>query len=119
MRMISPIDSNVVFCSVSGFDPTMRAGRQLTGLLESIDIESTLDVVLKFHPRIREGVWKFYLGHGIVGGKLTSGEAEGNMASQLALRILRGEKASDIPLEKSPIRFIAIGFRLLNQRRFA
>ena len=183
----------IVFCSVSGYTPSMRQGRQLTGLLESIDIRATLDIALKFQPRTRQvavitdttrtgqalkanaqkifntygehlqftyledltmealqqkvatladgtiifmfifsrdkagrvysheynlktlyqyarvpiySVWKFYLGHGIVGGKLTSGEAEGLMAGQMALRILRGEKASEIPLQKSPTQFM-------------
>jgi len=183
----------IVFCSASGYDPSMRRGRQLTGLLESIDIKATLDIALKFHPLTEEvavitdmtrtgralkanaqkifnpyahrlqftfledltiedlqqqvaalsdrtiiflfifsrdkagkvfsheynlntlyrhsrvpiySVWKFYLGHGIVGGKLTSGEAEGLMAAKMATRILRGEKASDIPLETSPTQYM-------------
>lgn len=183
----------IVFCSVSGYDAAMRKGRQLTGLLESIDIKATLDIALKLHPQTEEvavitdmtrtgralkakareifnpytgrlgfnyledltiedlmqrvetlsdrtiiflfifsrdkagrvfshehnlkklyghttvpiySVWKFYLGHGIVGGKLTSGEAEGRMAARMALRILRGEKASDIPLETSPTQYM-------------
>jgi len=39
-----------------------------------------------------------YLGHGIVGGRMTSIEMTGVQAGELALRILRGEKPSDIPL---------------------
>jgi len=183
----------IVFCSVSGYDPSMRRGRQLTGLLESIDIKATLDIALKLHPQTRDvavvtdmtrtgralkakaekifnqytgrlrfsyledmtiealtqrvaalsartiiflfifsrdkagkvvsheynlntlyrhaqvpiySVWKFYLGQGIGGGKLTSGEAEGRMAGRMALQILRGEQASDIALETSPTRYM-------------
>jgi len=183
----------IVFCSVSGWDPSMRANRQITGLLESIDIQATLDIALKLHPQTEEvavitdmtrtgqalkakaqkifnqyadrlrftyledftiddlarqvellsertiiflfifsrdkagkvfsheynlkrlyrhakvpiySVWKFYLGHGIEGGKLVSGETEGLMSGRMALRILRGEKASDIPLEASPSRYM-------------
>jgi two-component system cell cycle sensor histidine kinase/response regulator CckA len=51
-------------------------------------------------------VWEFYLGHGIVGGKLTNGEMEGRMAAELALRILKGEKASQISLDKSPTQYM-------------
>jgi signal transduction histidine kinase len=51
-------------------------------------------------------VWEFYLGHGIVGGMLTSGEEEGRIAGTMALRILDGENASDIPLETSPSRYM-------------
>ena len=183
----------VVFCSVSGYQPSMREGRPLTGLQESIDIEATLKIALELHPDTNEvavitdmtrtgralksaaekvfkkyddrvrfryledlivedlqeevenlsedtivflfifsqdkagrvfsheqnlkilarhsdvpiyGVWEFYLGHGIVGGRLTSGAAEGEMAGQMALRILQGEDASSIPLEKSPTHFM-------------
>jgi PAS domain S-box-containing protein len=39
-----------------------------------------------------------YLGHGIVGGRMTSIEMTGVKAGELALRILRGEKPSDIHL---------------------
>lgn len=52
-------------------------------------------------------VWEFYLGHGIVGGMLTSGEAQGKVAAQMAHRILRGAAASDIPIQlQSPNRYL-------------
>ncbi len=51
-------------------------------------------------------VWDFYLGHGIVGGKLADGVLEGAMAARLARRILAGENAADIPLGKSPLRYM-------------
>ncbi|MBD3390791.1 MAG: response regulator [Chitinivibrionales bacterium] len=181
--------ASIVFCSVSGFEPWMREGREITGLRESIDIKATLDLALRLHPETEEvavvtdmtrtgralarkardvfaayedrlyfdywdslsveeldrsaaslvdgtimflfifsqdkkgrvfdheknlerlapicgvpiyGVWEFYLGHGIVGGKLTSGSAEGTMAAELAVRILDGEAASRIPIAQSP-----------------
>lgn len=183
----------VVFCSVSGYVPSMRSDRELTGLEESIEIKATLDVALRLHPRTEEvvvitdttrtgqalktkaarifgdyldrvrfryigdqtidglqqevaslsegalvflfifnrdkagrvfsheqnlkilarqckvpiyAVWEFYLGHGIVGGKLTSGEEEGRLAGELALRILNGERASVIPLRTSPTEYM-------------
>ena len=39
-----------------------------------------------------------YFGHGIVGGRLTSMEMTGVKAGEMALRILRGEKPSNIPM---------------------
>ena len=52
------------------------------------------------------GPWTFYLGQGIVGGMLTSGEMQGRTAAQLALRILKGERAEDIPVVmESPNRY--------------
>lgn len=47
------------------------------------------------------GAWDFNLGYGILGGKLTSGYAEGQRAARLAQRILNGEKPSDIPVDTS------------------
>lgn len=180
----------VTFCSVSGFDPAMRKGRQLTGLREDLDIAGTLKTALRLHPDTRKvavitdlsrtgqalktkaeqafepfrervefhylenlpiedlarrtetlgtdtivflfifnrdkqgrvfsheenlkilarhcpvpiySVWSFYLGHGIVGGNLSSGREEGRAVAELALRILNGEEAGDIPLGTSPI----------------
>lgn len=47
--------------------------------------------------------WDFYLGGGIVGGMLTSGFQQGKSAAEMALRILRGEDVSTIPvIKKSP-----------------
>ncbi|MFO7598630.1 MAG: PAS domain S-box protein [Candidatus Desulfacyla sp.] len=53
------------------------------------------------------GPWTFYLGHGIVGGMLTSGEIQGMTAARLALRILKGERAEDMPVVmESPNRYM-------------
>lgn len=53
------------------------------------------------------GVWDFYLGSGIVGGCLTSGESQGRSAAELARRILMGESASNIPVvTESPNRYM-------------
>lgn len=52
------------------------------------------------------GVWDFYLGHGIVGGMLTSGETHGALATRLALRLACGENAARLPvIRKSPNAF--------------
>ena len=53
------------------------------------------------------GVWDFYLGYGLLGGMLTSGYYQGEMAGQMALRILKGEKVENIPVVmKSPNRYM-------------
>ncbi|MFO7887756.1 MAG: ABC transporter substrate binding protein [Eubacteriales bacterium] len=44
------------------------------------------------------GVWDFSLGHGIIGGKLTSGFYQGETAATMAVRVLKGENPSDIPV---------------------
>jgi PAS domain S-box-containing protein len=61
-------------------------------------------------------LWDFYMGLGIVGGKLVSGTAQGECAAQLVGRILRGEKPSAIPVVKqSPNRLM---FDYLQLQRF-
>lgn len=42
--------------------------------------------------------WEFSLGHGIVGGMLTSGYYQGKTAAQITLKILNGESPSNIPI---------------------
>lgn len=45
--------------------------------------------------------WQFYLGKGIVGGMLTSGFKQGEIAANLCIRILSGENANSIPIVTS------------------
>jgi signal transduction histidine kinase len=47
------------------------------------------------------GHFRTYLGHGIVGGRLTSFEAEGEKAARLASRIFAGEKPESIAIPKT------------------
>ena len=46
--------------------------------------------------------WEFLLGHGAVGGRLLSGFNHGQTAADMTLRVLRGERASDIPVFREP-----------------
>lgn len=62
------------------------------------------------------GMWDFYLGFGIVGGMLTSGEAQGQSAGILGSRILAGESPDAIPvIMQSPNRY---RFDFLQLKRF-
>jgi len=47
------------------------------------------------------GVWDFSLGDGLVGGMLSSGYYQGELAAKLAHRILLGEKPANIPIVKN------------------
>ena len=44
------------------------------------------------------GFWDFYLNHGVVGGSMISGFNQGKAAAEIAVRILNGENADDIPV---------------------
>ena len=46
--------------------------------------------------------WDFYLDHGITGGLITNSNAQGEMGVKIALRILDGQKISDIPVSRKP-----------------
>ena len=75
------------------------------------DVNFTHEASLKYiadHCKVPiYGPWTFYLGKGIVGGMLTCGEMQGKTAARLALRILKGERAEDIPVVmKSPNRYM-------------
>ena len=52
-------------------------------------------------------VWDSYMGQGILGGKMVSGYTQGHMAAQIALRILNGESADEIPVQiSSPSQYV-------------
>jgi len=44
------------------------------------------------------GIIDMYMGHGITGGKLLNSQTHGKIAAEIALRILDGERPSDIPV---------------------
>jgi signal transduction histidine kinase len=52
------------------------------------------------------GVWGFYLGRGIVGGKLTEGDVHGAAAARMVRHVLDGVSPGEIPvLGRSPSRY--------------
>jgi len=46
------------------------------------------------------GTWDFYMGYGIVGGRLTNAAAQGQAAAKIVLRILAGETPESIPVTR-------------------
>jgi len=86
-----------------------RLGRDFTH-------ERSLELIAANCPAPIYGPWTFYLGHGIVGGMLTSGRTQGRAAAELAVRILAGEDASALPVVmESPNRLL---FDWEQMRRF-
>ncbi len=59
-------------------------------------------------------LWDFYLGHGIIGGRLTSGFYQGKTAGEIARRILNGER--NIPIVRESPNVYMFDFQEL--RRF-
>jgi PAS domain S-box-containing protein len=65
--------------------------------------EESLDLMYREANVPIYSFWDFYLNGGIVGGMLTSAFQQGKSAAGMALRILRGEDVSAIPVvKKSP-----------------
>jgi PAS domain S-box-containing protein len=61
------------------------------------------------------GAWDFNLGHGIIGGKLTSGFEQGETAGQMAARILNGENVESMPVQWSSTSQYMFDFVQLNR----
>ncbi|WP_243364552.1 PAS domain-containing protein [Fundidesulfovibrio terrae] len=59
-------------------------------------VEEVCDIISKRLTVPIYSAWQFMLGHGIVGGKLHSGQGEGELAAKMALQILAGEPPSHI-----------------------
>lgn len=72
-----------------------------------IEYDETISHISQTCPAPIYGVWDFYLGLGVVGGKLTSGFSQGEAAGQLASRVLSGENIDQIPVViKSPNQYM-------------
>jgi len=47
------------------------------------------------------GSWDFFLGKGVLGGVIINGFNQGQLAAELAMRVLQNEEASHIPIQSS------------------
>ncbi len=61
------------------------------------------------------GLWDFMMGHGIIGGKLVSGYMQGKYAAMLALEILQGTPAEEIPVMLESPNQLSFDYRKLKQ----
>lgn len=74
---------------------------------EHYSFEESFDRISGASRRPLYSMWDFGLGHGILGGKITSGFAHGRRAAEYARRILNGESPQSIPvLKTSPNQYI-------------
>lgn len=48
------------------------------------------------------GSWDFYLGKGIIGGRIMAAFDQGKMAAEIALKILEGESVANLPVVVNP-----------------
>jgi GAF domain-containing protein/ABC-type uncharacterized transport system substrate-binding protein len=69
--------------------------------------EESIDIIYDNTSAPIYGLWDFYLGRGLVGGKLTNAVSQGEAAAEKAVEILKGTPARDVPvLKDSPNRYI-------------
>lgn len=90
-KVASVSDDTVIFLLLFNRD---KAGNEIT-MLESIGIIAASSKVPVY------SAWDFYLGKGIVGGKLTSAYNDGKLAGELGIRVLDGENPGNIPVQDS------------------
>lgn len=64
------------------------------------ETQRSMQLVASASNRPVFGAWDFNLGYGLVGGMLSSGEANGEAAGRIALRILGGESPLNIPIQR-------------------
>jgi PAS domain S-box-containing protein len=60
----------------------------------------------KASPRPVLTLWDFFLGPGLLGGRIVSGAKQGEAAARIALRVLAGERPEAIPVGASPNAFV-------------
>jgi len=61
------------------------------------------------------GLWDFYLGYGVVGGKVVSGEKMGELAANMAVKYLQGTAIDDIEvIRESPNPYVFDYKKLVN-----
>lgn len=64
---------------------------------KTFSIEDGARFVSEASPRPVYSMWQYFLGNGIVGGKLTSGTYQGMTAARMAGEVLAGKPAGSIP----------------------
>lgn len=61
------------------------------------------------------GAWNFYLGNGIVGGMLSNGKSQGEMAAEMAKKVLNGTNIKDIPIVGDASNKYMFDYNVLNK----
>jgi len=85
----------------------------------TMTVSEFMDFTRKATPQPIFGVWDFLLGHHTVGGVVVSGEHQGRAMAELAVRILAGEHADDIPVETKSPNVAMFDYRELKRHDFS
>ena len=66
-----------------------------------ISYQENIEIIRKATKLPIYSSWEFYFNEGIVGGMLTSGYKEGELAAKIALQVLQGKEINKIPIVQS------------------
>ena len=105
LSMIPPNDNSAVLINTYSRDiegSTMEMERYVKLFSESSSVPSYI-------------LYHFDSGFGAVGGSLTGGQRQGEAAAELAIKILQGEKASNMPVVESTVRDIVLDYKQLER----
>lgn len=80
-----------------------------------ISYRESMDLVRSVSSVPVYSVWDFFFGEGIVGGYLVKGKKMGSLAGVMAIRVLDGEAASDIPVMVKGYSRFMFDWRYLSQ----
>lgn len=86
---VERVDSNSAIFITSFYSDREGKSMSFEQLCEAISQRSKVPVF---------DLYDFTIGHGAIGGSMLSGRMQGESAAKMALRILSGESASDIPI---------------------
>ena len=82
---------------------------------KTFSMKESLGLMAKYCSVPIYSFWDCYLGHGIVGGMMASGVAQGGKAAQIALQVLQGEQIQNIPVVKESPNSYIFDFQQLNR----
>lgn len=82
-----------------------------------LDFEKSLKMMSQNSYIPIYGFLEYYLPYGLTGGYLTSAKVYGELAAELANRIIKGERASDIEVITDPPTPIVFNYKLLNKHQ--
>ena len=82
-------------------------------------ISEGAEFVSKISPVPVYSMWDYFLGKGIIGGMLTSGEYQGKIAASLLLKVLSGVKPENIPVLSSSSNHLFFDYKQLQRFGFS
>lgn len=80
----------------------------------SLGFESFTEMVCQTSKVPVYHLYEFGLGYGALGGSMLSGRIQGELAGKMALRVINGEKISDIPVYKDKTTQLMFDYKVLD-----